>query len=365
VAALRLLHRYLLIELVRNAIVSLVVVFAIFFLAALSLQVGKAKFENLPMIVILKAVALLMLYTGYLTIPLAVVTTCIFTYGRAAQDGEISAAQTSGIQLWSLLVPAVFLGACAMLGLAVLQDRVMPEAHFRSRIVDESVFRNVDELLKQKNHEIRDKSFVFKWGTVGEDASRNLILENVELTQYDAGKVASWTEAKRARPVAEPDSPRITLELFDLHRSDVRTGTSFWGARLDVPIDLSALTEPRRRTKESDLSYEELLSEAASPQSVKRSNRLDAEFHFRIAMALSALLFALFAAPFGIAFRLRNRAVVFLAGILIMVVGYMPIVSVGKSLAERGVLPAWAGLQAGNVALLVLAACFAARSRRT
>ena len=46
-------------ELIRNAIVSLVVVFAIIFLAGLSLQVGKAQYENLPMIVILKAVLLL------------------------------------------------------------------------------------------------------------------------------------------------------------------------------------------------------------------------------------------------------------------------------------------------------------------
>lgn len=364
-AALRIIHRYLLIELVRNAVVSLVVVFAIFFLAALSLQVGKAQFENVPMIVILKAVGLLLLYTGFLTIPLSVVTTCIFTYGRAAQDGEIAAAQTSGIELRSLLVPAVFLGAAGMLALAILQDRVMPEAHFRSRIVDESVFDNVDDLLKQKNHEIRDKSFVFKWGAVGEDAAKNLILEDVELTQYAAGKVASWTEARRARPVAEPDSPRVTLELEDLHRSDTATGTSFWGARLDVPIDLAALTEPRQRTKECDLSYEELLSESASPKTVKRGNRLAAEFHFRIAMAVSPLLFGLFAAPFGIAFRLRNRAVVFLAGVLIMCVGYLPVVSIGKSLAERGAVPAWAGLQAANAALLVLAAWFIARSRRT
>jgi lipopolysaccharide export LptBFGC system permease protein LptF len=165
--------------------------------------------------------------------------------------------------------------------------------------------------------------------------------------------------------VAEPDSSRVTLELEDLHRSDMRAGTSFWGAKLDVPIDLGALTEPRQRTKETDLSYEELLSEAASPQSEKRSNRLDAEYHFRIAMAISPLLFGLFAAPFGIAFKLRNRAVVFLAGILIMTVLYMPIVTVGKSLAERGVTPAWASLQAGNVALVVLAAWVMTRSRRS
>jgi lipopolysaccharide export LptBFGC system permease protein LptF len=363
VSGIRLIHRYLLVELVRNAIISLVVVFAIFFLAALSFQVGRVNLENLPMATVLKSVALLLLYTAFLTIPLSVVTACIFTYGRAAQDGEIAAAQTSGIELRGLVVPALFLGACTTLVLTVLQDRVMPEAHFRSRIIDESVFEDVEQLLRQKNHEVRTQNFVFKWGSIGKDAAQKLILNDVRLNTYAGGKVVSWTEAKSARPVVEPESSRITLELQDVH--ETRNGMSFWAATLDAPIDLAALVENRPRTKECDLSYEEILSEAATPQPDKRGNRLNAEFHFRIAMSLSPLLFAAFAAPFGIAFRLRNRAVVFLAGILIMMAGYHPIVNVGKRLAEQGVVPAWASLEAGNVALLVMAFWFMRRARRS
>src|SRR5262245_44902177 len=134
--AVRLSHRYFPAELLANAIASLLVVFSIFFLAALSLEVGKTHYENLPMVVILKYVGLLLLYTAYLTIPLSVITTCIFTYGRAAQDGEIAASQTSGIPLFRLFLPAHFIGACAMLVLALWQDRIMPDAHYASRNVD-------------------------------------------------------------------------------------------------------------------------------------------------------------------------------------------------------------------------------------
>ena len=81
-------------------------------------------------------------------------------------------------------------------------------------------------------------------------------------------------------------------------------------------------------------------------------------------MAISPLLFALFAAPFGISFRLRNRAVVFLAGVLIMV-GYLMFVLVGKALAERGATPAWASLEAGNLILLGVAATFLSKANRS
>src|SRR5262245_25538036 len=132
-AAVRVIHRYLLKELARNAVVSLVVVVTIFFLAALSIHAGRSQLENLPMVAILKYVALILFYTAYLTIPLCIVITCIFTYGRAAQDGEIGAAQTSGIRVTQLVIPGIFLGACAMLLLAVIQNHLMPEAHFESR----------------------------------------------------------------------------------------------------------------------------------------------------------------------------------------------------------------------------------------
>ena len=72
---MRLIHRYLLRELLVNAVISLVVVFAIFFLAALSIQVGRSSSENLPMLAILKYVSLILLYTAYLTVPVCVVTT--------------------------------------------------------------------------------------------------------------------------------------------------------------------------------------------------------------------------------------------------------------------------------------------------
>jgi lipopolysaccharide export system permease protein len=360
--SLRLIHRYLLRELIVNAAVSLVVVFAIFFLAALSIQVGRSSSENLPMLAILKYVALLLLYTSYLTVPVCIVTTCIFTYGRAAQDGEIAAAQTSGIRINGLLVPAVFLGACAMLMLAVLQNRVMPEAHFQSRQVDESVFLNVEQLLKRRDKSIQEKDFVFQWNAVGQDSGGDLVLEDVELVKFKDGKWASSTRARRARPVTEPGSSRVTLELDDIHHSE--PGLTVLGVRIETPIDLSALLPPRVRSGENQLTYEELLSGAASARTEKRSNRLSAEFHFRFAMAIAPLLLAAFAAPFGIALRIRNRAVVFLAGVLVMVGGYLPLIVVARSLVERGAKPAWMYLQAPNVILACVALYFVRKIHR-
>jgi lipopolysaccharide export LptBFGC system permease protein LptF len=363
-AGIRIIHRYFLGELFANAVASFLVVFAVFFLAALSLESGKSHFENLPMVVIVKYVGLLLLYSAYLTIPLAIITTCIFTYGRAAQDGEIAAAQTGGIRLTNLMQPAIFLGACGMLLLAFLQDRIMPDAHYASRQVDESVFQNVDQLLKNKSREIREKSFVFKWGAVGEDSTGSLVLDDIELVQFSRDKdqwVKSWSLARRARPVIEGDGSRVVLELEDVHRDDGKS--AFWAGRANVPIDLTTLTRTGNRS-EADLSYEQLLTGAVNASSARKRDRLEAEFHFRFAMALAPLIFAAFAAPLGVAFRVRNRAVVFLAGVLILTVGYLPLITVARTLCEHGTAPGIVQ-QAPNVLLAIAAVLVTKRANRS
>jgi lipopolysaccharide export system permease protein len=361
-AGITLIHRYLLRELVANAVVSLVATFAIFFLGALSLQTGKSSYESLPMVVVLKYVSLLLLYTAYVTIPLTVVTTCIFTYGRAAQEGEIAAAQTSGIRTSRLLVPAYVLGAASMLLLAVLQDRVMPDAHYRSRQVDEAVFLDVEQILKRTDRRVTNRSFVFTWGGVAQDGAGRLVLNDVELVNLGRDKKPqSWSRAKRATPVVEPGTSRITLELEDAYRE--QRGTAVWAGRVAVPIDLSALISAGSRN-EKGLTYEELLSGAEADRSAKRRNRYAAEFHFRLAMALSPLLLGALAAPLGLTLRVRNRAVVFLAGVLVMAGGYLPLVAVADTLAERGTAPAWAILQVPNVLLLAGAAWLTMKADR-
>ena len=88
------------------------------------------------------------------------------------------------------------------------------------------------------------------------------------------------------------------------------------------------------------------------------------EFHFRLAMAFAPLVLGALAAPLGIVFRIRNRAVVFLAGVLIMASVYLPLVAVATKIAESGAVPAWAILQAPNVLLAVVAILLSLKANR-
>ncbi len=360
---MKLIHRYLLRELLLNAVVSLITVFSIFFLGAVSLQVDKANYENMPMIAVLRYVSLLLAYTSYLTLPLTVLTTCIFTYGRASQDGEIAAATTGGVHPWQPLVPGVLVGAVVGLLLAACQDRLMPEAHYLSRRVDESVLSNAAQLLKRNDRQINFGNFIFTWRSVASDRDGNMILREIEYVQYRKGKPISWTRASHARPVVDPDSPRMVLELEEVTRHENGHFSSV--DRLAVPVDLRILaaTPPRRAVE--DLSYENLLTDAHLTDRANRRHRALAEYNFRLAMSISPLLFGLLGAPLGVTLRLRNRALVFLTGLLIVALCYWPLLAMFKNFAEKGAIPAWISLQIPNILLTIVAASVLRKAFRT
>jgi lipopolysaccharide export LptBFGC system permease protein LptF len=351
----RLLQRRILRELLINATGTLAATLVLIFLVSLSLQIGRVSFDDLPMTAVLKSVSLFVVHTLNLTLPLAVLSTCLFTYGRAAADGEFAAARTSGVHPWHFLSPALLLGTCVMTLLAALQDRVMPDAHFAARFVGDAVLADVDRVLHGADRRLRQGDFVAQWRERTRDEDGRLVLTDLYLAQFEKGALASETTAARARPSLTDDGSMLVFALTDVHRSaGAREGVISVGS-CEVTVDLGALAAERSfRRKAVQLSNEELHGAVARDPSSQTARRAKTELHYRAALALSAPLFALFGAPLGLRLRFANRAFVFLTGVLVVVLGYWPLVAIGKRLADSGAAPAWLALNVANATLLLV-----------
>jgi lipopolysaccharide export LptBFGC system permease protein LptF len=107
------------------------VVLAVFYIGGLSTQFDRRAYDGLPMITILRQVGFTILSTTFLLVPLAVMATCIFTYGRFSADGRVRRDARLGIPPFKTLMPALAIGAVAMLGLGVLQNSVIPTPAMR------------------------------------------------------------------------------------------------------------------------------------------------------------------------------------------------------------------------------------------
>jgi lipopolysaccharide export LptBFGC system permease protein LptF len=350
---LRILHRALLGELLLNAASALAAVLVLIFLGALSLQIGKASFDDLPMAAILKSVGLFVTHTLNLTLPLAVLVTCLFTYGRLANDGEFAAARTSGVHPWQILSPALLLGAAVMVAVAALEDRVMPEAHYRTRFIADAVLTDVERVLQGAEQRLQTPAFTAKWGARRRDVDGALVLEDVDLVQLRGGKPVKWLRAAEAKPALDDENDaRLVLELFDVRQTDAEHEGVAAVKYLRFDVDLDDLAARRVvRKKAVQRTNEELWSIAGRDPGSEAARRARAELDYRIALAASALMFALFGAPLGLRLRLANRAFVFLVGALVVFVGYWPLLAMAKKASDGGLAPSWALLHLPNLLL--------------
>src|SRR3989338_7454830 len=74
------------------------------------------------------------LLLGY-TLPIASLTTVILAFSRFSTDNEILAIRANGITLHKLLWPLVTAGVILSLFSVVLNERIIPYAHQRQRII--------------------------------------------------------------------------------------------------------------------------------------------------------------------------------------------------------------------------------------
>ncbi len=314
----------------------------VFYIGGLSTQFDRRAYDGLPMTTILRQIGFTILSTAFLLVPLSVMATCIFTYGRFAADGEFDATRASGIAPFKTLMPALAVGAVAMLTLGVLQNTVIPEARHAGRRVAIDGFEQVSNIFLRNDRKLAMKGFIFTWSAARQDSVGDLVLENVLLIQYDktTGLPTATTSAARARPSVDTEKDLLTLALEDLRREETG-GLVQRYAELTQTVDLDALWNRRVVGRGApDLSYTQLLAEMGRGGGNLRPTDVAAEWWFRLATCVAAFLAAGIGAPVGVLVRTRNRAVTFLVGLGIVALVFFPLLAVAKNLAEKGTLSA-------------------------
>ena len=366
---MRILHRYLVLELLWNATLFLAVIITIYFVMALALLLGRTTIEGLPMWVVFKATWYTVISNLHLIVPLTILSGAIFTYGRAHGDGEFTAMRVAGIHPYQVLVPALFVGSLGTMGLAWLQDEVIPKAHFASRVeLRKDVFMNLDEILRRSRREIVQKRWSARWQDAVDDAQGNLVLRNLLIVQRNKeGLMDSRLLAENARPIYMARQNKLHLELENVSRYEA-DGPPKRAGRFEMDLDLDELsTKDSAIKRKRDFSYEELLSRwrhlearAASvsglpgtgESAARKARQHRCLYHFRIAFSFSSLFFALLGATLGLFRPVSNRAIVFLVGFLLVVGIYYPLQQWGRRLGDTGSLHPGVALWIGNAVLL-------------
>ena len=73
------------------------------------------------------------------TIPMSSLSATLLVFGKLSADNEIAAMRAHGVNLYKVAVPLIIAGIILSLGSIILNDRILPEAHFASRKIVKNI----------------------------------------------------------------------------------------------------------------------------------------------------------------------------------------------------------------------------------
>ncbi|VAX39384.1 hypothetical protein MNBD_PLANCTO02-2362 [hydrothermal vent metagenome] len=387
---MRLLQRYIIMELLRVfiSLLSLLTILLLFVgvfreVSESGISMGKA-IEIMPYIV----PSLLPF-----TIPSTLLLTVCVVYGRIAGDSEIIAAKAAGINVMSLISPAILLGVILSVGSLVLTDRMIPWAIVNIQQTITEAMEDIFLDMLRKNHHVTNDSLGYSI-SVMEVKNRTLIMPTFKYRPKN-GKKEIILQAQESTLEFDMKNQLVVLHLVRGY-VDIPGQQRIWFEKEDKAFPLpnnKTMTAPRhipikrlsqRITEMSDsherfndekelllsmafltgdfhqLQSERYLCELPPDEDTGRINKLKTEIHSRYAMASSCLFFVLLGCPVSVLQAKKQFLTSFMFCFVPILLIYYPITLGMINLSKTGTVnPAWA-MWLGN-GLLFICSCFVLR----
>ncbi len=343
---LRILDRYILREVVVNWFGVTGVLLAILITNQVASVLARAAESQYPRGVVFELILLGSVQNLPVIMPVALLLAVVLALGRLYHDSEMTAAQACGAGSRIVLVPVLgFTGILAIL-LAVLSLQVVPAA--------------VGQMLELRREALRAGQFspiaAGKFRTFGggstvvyaQETEKDGTLKRV-FVERDRGDHLEVALAQRATHVYSEDGNLQLITLYD--------GERYEGVPGERKFRIVRFAENTIPVRLPELSGGSTSLEGLASGALLRSDDLKqrAEFHFRLAFPVMALLLAVIAVPLA---RLRPRqgryARVGFAVLIFFV--YIQLTIAGSTWLARGVTPEWLGLWWVHAAIAVLAA---------
>jgi lipopolysaccharide export system permease protein len=300
-----------------------------------------------------KVIGCLLPYFVGFVLPVAFLLGVVLGVARLAGDREVVAMGAAGLSPLRLLrVPLALSLAVAALG-AWLALELEPAGMRAVRsLMTDIVKRNVSSEVRAGTFYDRIPGITLYAERVDGRGWGNVLIHD---TSVPEAPVLSLSRRGRLTPVGQEQEMQLRLEEGELHREEVRADGYAVVAfdRADLVLGLGRGLANRgdglgRNAREITLA-ETREQIAAAYASGKPSDawRLEGNLHRKRASALVVISFALLGVPLGATPR-AGRAFGAGATLLVMVVHYV-LLRAGQLLAQGGHVPAWLGLELGNL----------------
>jgi lipopolysaccharide export system permease protein len=342
---LRILDRYILREVVVSWLAVTGVLLAILITNQVASVLARAAESGYPRGVVLELIGLAVVQNVSVILPVGLLLGVVLALGRLYHDSEMTAAQACGARPRTVMLPVLGFTAVLTVAIAVLSLQVAPAATGR-------VLTLRSEALRAGQFApIAAGSFrTFGGGSTvvyAQATDKDGTLERV-FVERDRGDHLEVALAQRAKHAYSEDGNLQVITLYDGERYE-----GVPGERKFRIVRFAENTIPVRLPATGDVTGLESIPSVTLLRSSDRKQR--AEFHFRLAFPLMALVLAIVGVPLA---RLRPRqgryARVGFAVLIFFV--YIQLAIAGRTWLARGVTPEWLGLWWVHASVIALSA---------
>jgi len=283
-------------------------------------------------------------YSLVVTIPMSVLLATLTTFTRRGADGELLALRAAGFSIFRLTRPAIWFGLATSALTLLITIWILP---FSNHAFISLVFQ-----MTQRQAAVGIQEAIFNSDFEG----LILYVEHIDRkTSHLRGVflVDTRDPAERRVIVARegqftPDSKNLRLGL-NLSQGTILLSASELAGRYrlltfsdySLTMDMSRnFADPMQRTMgEQELTLTELRQRALTLRSEGRNYHPPlVEFHKKLAIPLSCVLFTLVGVPLGSRFRKGGRGIS-LAISVVFALGYYMLIVAGEGTANRGLVP--------------------------
>lgn len=283
-------------------------------------------------------------YTLVVTIPMSALLATLVTFARLAGDSEIVALQSAGVSVARLARPAVGFGLIASTVTLAITVWIMPISyHAFNNLLFQVIWRHVTVTLQEGIFNNDFEGLVLYTDKLDAKTAK---LEGVFLVDNRHPEEQRVIVARNGQFTSDPQNLQMELSLSQgsIHMSaaDVpgryrQLAFAQYNLRLDAGRTLSSPLQRSLRDKE--LTLAELRQRALELRAQGKNDHPPmVEFHKKLAIPFSCVLFTLVAVPLGSRLQKDGRGLSLIISVGSAMVYYVLIVG-GEALGNRGLVP--------------------------
>ena len=140
------LNKYLIKQSFIPFVLSVGVITTVLFLQFLIRAIDRFLGKGLDVFTILEYLYLNLAWIIALSVPMSLLISSVMTYGRMSQENEITALKSAGVNLFSIIKPALWFGSIVGFLLCLFNNFINPDMNYNARLLARDIYQKKPEL---------------------------------------------------------------------------------------------------------------------------------------------------------------------------------------------------------------------------